>query len=78
MKDIWMELYELTADPWTETEDEKIESEKMFYEDMENGDIKVYVDCLKENRAIYEDEDDVAMVKRYDDLIKKIDKYGRS
>ncbi len=75
--DLWNTLYELTADPWTETEEEKAESEKAFYEDLKNGEVKIYLDCLKENRSIYQNENDDDMVKKYDAAIEAIKRYER-
>ena len=76
-KELFEGMYKLTADPWTETEEEKVMTEKAFYEDLETGDVKCYIDCLKENRDVYADEDDAEMVEAYNNFIEEIRNYER-
>ena len=83
-KTLWELLYELTGDPWTETDDDVAICEQEFYKDLDSGDVQIYIDSLEENKN-YEcrpidgihGEYDFKRMDLYDRIIEEIKKYQK-
>ena len=83
-KTLWELLYELTGDPWTDTEDDKEICEREFYKDLDSGDVQIYIDALEENKG-YEcrpidgihGEYDFKRMDLYDRIINEIKAYQK-
>ena len=83
-KTLWELLYELTGDPWTETEEDKEICEREFYKSLDSGDVQIYIDALEENKG-YEcrpidgihGEYDFKRMDLYDRIINEIKAYQK-
>ena len=83
-KKLWALVYELTGDPWTETEEEVEMSKRAFYRDLESGDVQVYIDSLEENKGYdcrpidgIHGEYDFKRMDLYDKVIDEIRTYQK-
>ena len=49
---LWAKMYDLTGDPWTETDEEVKACKKQFFKDLKTGDLQLYIDCLEEHKDL--------------------------